>query len=265
MLRSLHPPVPELQLDRRHRVEDRCQQPHEIWSLHRQHNTASEMSVFPGAATRPAGSRCILAVRATTTPVHQGILVGDIQRAPTGARWEYNKAMAVVAITCGHCGNKVGAEVVAGDPNTTAWLRCPVCVEGSVQTIDGVIHPPSPAGAAVRNLPPDIERAWREARAAHAVGAYTASEMMCRKILMHLAVDVAKSSPGESFVAYVEALDKEGYITTGLKAVVDAIRSRGNVANHDLPASSEPDSLMTMGVTEHLLRGIYELSASAPG
>ena len=83
--------------------------------------------------------------------------------------------------------------------------------------------------------------------------------MMCRKILMHVAVDKAGSAPGKSFVDYVNELEAEGYITKGLKDVVDQIRKRGNVANHELPASTEQDSLLTMTITEHLLEGLYEL------
>jgi len=76
---------------------------------------------------------------------------------------------------------------------------------------------------------------------------------------MHVAVDKAGSAPGRNFVDYVNDLEKGGYITTGLKTVVDQVRKRGNVANHDLPASTEQDSLLTMTITEHLLEGMYEL------
>ncbi len=48
-------------------------------------------------------------------------------------------------------------------------------------------------------------------------------------------------------------------IAPGLKTVVHRIRDRGDIANHDLPASTEPDSLTTVAITEHLLETIYEL------
>jgi hypothetical protein len=47
-------------------------------------------------------------------------------------------------------------------------------------------------------LPPEIEMAWNEARNAYSVAAFTASEMMCRKILMHIAVDVAGAPCGQA-------------------------------------------------------------------
>ena len=87
---------------------------------------------------------------------------------------------------------------------------------------------------------------------------------MCRKILMHLAVDVAGCAQGKSFVEYVNALDTEGYIPNGLKSVVDSVRARGNIANHELPSSSAADAKITLTITEHLLRGIYELPNLVP-
>ncbi len=128
-----------------------------------------------------------------------------------------------------------------------------------IRTAQGATYPSKPAGGFVQNLPTDVDAAWQEARSAYAVAAYTASEMMCRKILMHLAVDVVGSDVGRSFVQYVGDLDAAGYVAPGLRPVVDQIRTRGNVANHDLPASTEPECLVTMQITEHLLRVIYEL------
>lgn len=86
---------------------------------------------------------------------------------------------------------------------------------------------------------------------------------MCRKILMHVAVDVADAKEGKNFLAYVDALQSAGYITTGLKPVIDKIRARGNVANHELLASFEQESLTTLLITEHLLRSVYELPGLA--
>lgn len=186
-------------------------------------------------------------------------------------------------ITCGHCSRDVGAEVVfiegvnLADLITsdlkvplgqkTLWLRCPACGQGSVRTpmtTGGgglVVFPGALPASAVSNLPSDVATAWTEARRAHSVGAYTAAEIMCRKILMHLAVDVAGSAPGKSFVEYVNDLEAENYIMAGLKPVVDQIRNRGNKANHELPASTEQESITTITITQHLLSGVYELPA----
>jgi len=168
-----------------------------------------------------------------------------------------------MVITCGNCGIRVEATEVKSGAGGVTFLLCPNCRDGSVVIRSGAVYPPAPAGGTVRGLPPDVEAAWREVRTAHAVAAYTASEMMCRKILMHIAVDLGLSKAGEQFITYVNDLEAAGYLTTGLKPVVDTLRSRGNIANHELPGSTEPDSLTTITITEYLLRGIYELPALA--
>jgi len=182
-------------------------------------------------------------------------------------------------ITCGHCSREVGAEIVfvEGVNNATLmsnmfqvpqgqplWLRCPVCGQGSfrsaiVPKAGFKVFPGALPAAAVTNLPTDVETAWTEARRAHSVGAFTAAEIMCRKILMHIAVDIAGSTPGQSFVSYVNELETGNYIIAGLQPVVDQIRDRGNKANHELPASTEAESIATMTITQHLLSGVYEL------
>jgi Domain of unknown function (DUF4145) len=184
-------------------------------------------------------------------------------------------------ITCGNCGNRVGAEVVHLIGHTEAalqssqfrisqvmnapmWLLCPSCGEPSVRTSNAkgrgpIVYPGALPSQDVPHMPADVAAAWQEARLAHGVGAYTAAEIMCRKILMHIAVDVAGSPPGKTFVEYVNHLESQGYILVGLKPVVDQVRARGNKANHELPASTEQESLTTLKITEHLLAGIYDL------
>lgn len=179
---------------------------------------------------------------------------------------DYDDTVATILIKCGNCGDGVAASIVQTGSNMgglpqTAWLMCPSCHEGSVRTENGAVWPVAPAGGSVAHLPEDVAQAWREARTTHAVAAYTASEMMCRKILMHLAVDVAGSKSGGTFKSYIEDLDKAGHVNPGLRPSIEKVKDRGNAANHDLPASDEADSLVTLKITEHLLRGIYEIPA----
>lgn len=168
--------------------------------------------------------------------------------------------MSTVPITCGYCEKAVAAELVAGNStiSSVAWLRCPSCYEGSVKSTRGRVYPSTPSAASVDHLPDDVATAWEEARISHGAGAYTASEIMCRKILMHLAVDVANAPSGKNFTEYIDCLDSARYIVPGWKPVVDAIRKRGNVANHDLPASTDREALTTLKLTEQLLRIVYE-------
>jgi Domain of unknown function (DUF4145) len=189
--------------------------------------------------------------------------------------------MTTLPITCGHCGRAVGAEIVydsvmwgnvrgstyVPQPGAGLWLLCPYCGEGSVRARNsGIIYPAPRPGLTLEHPPADVMRAWEEARSAYSVGAYAAAEMMCRKILMHVAVDKGLAEAGQPFVSYMNALRAAGYITTGLEEVADQVRDRGNVANHNLPASSEQESHVTLMITQHLMQAVYELPgiAAAP-
>jgi hypothetical protein len=153
---------------------------------------------------------------------------------------------------------------VVSNPTDVLWLRCPSCDDGIVKARDGVLHPAVMPCAEVQGLPLDVEQAWKESRLAYSAAAYTASEIMCRKILMHIAVDVAQSQQGKKFIEYINDLESAGHIATGLKPVVDSLRGRGNIANHELPASTRQQATVTLSIAEHLLRGIYELPTLVP-
>jgi hypothetical protein len=112
--------------------------------------------------------------------------------------------------TCGHCSNQVTGLVVAQASNKyggqSLWLRCPNCQEGSVKVAHGAVLPGLPFGPSVEGLPADIQDAYEEARQCMAVQAFTAAELICRKILMHVAVEKGAKA-GESFTAYLTHLE----------------------------------------------------------
>jgi hypothetical protein len=168
---------------------------------------------------------------------------------------------AFVDIVCGHCDRVVSAAVIAstGTNLGISWLRCTGCSKGLVLGLDGVLLPGVRPGESVEGLPPDTAGAYAEARAAASVGAYTACELMCRKILMHVAVDKG-AKPGQNFVTYVDHLEKPGYLTPPMKPWVDLIRKRANIATHELPATDQKHAIMTLEFTAQLLRLVYEMS-----
>ena len=169
--------------------------------------------------------------------------------------------MPAIDWTCGWCSKGVAADPTwqGGPNNGRTLLACPNCNKPTVRDETGTYYPGSRAYASVGHLPADVNTAWEEAVACATVGAHTAAEVMCRKILMHVAVDQAGSTPGQNFVQYIDDLDKDGFISKGLKPKIDEIRQRGNVANHELPASTHEDADKTLAVTRHLLVSIYEL------
>lgn len=120
------------------------------------------------------------------------------------------------------------------------------------------MSPATLGGEPVEGLPEDVGRAYREARGCLAVGAFTACELMCRKILMHVAV-AKGAGEDQSFASYVTYLRNEGHITAAMVPWVDEIRNRGNVATHEIPAAEQQRAASTLTFTTQLLRIVYEM------
>jgi hypothetical protein len=172
---------------------------------------------------------------------------------------------------CPHCSQSVSGMVIAwfpGHPSCT-WLLCPACDKGAVR-VEGTLHPSPLFGPVIDGLPGQVADAYDEARACMGVGAFTAAELICRKILMHIAVDKGAKA-GEAFMAYLDFLEKAGYVTPPMKGWVDLIRQHGNLATHELPAPDEQQAESTVMFTAELLRLVYEMEhmarryASQPG
>jgi len=138
-----------------------------------------------------------------------------------------------------------------------AWLRCSNCGGGAVLNYQE-LAPGGKEGEAIDGLPKDVEDAYEEARKNASIGSFTSCELMCRKILMHVAVDKG-ADPGKNFAHYLTYLENSGYVTPPMKPWVDQIRKNGNVATHDLPATDRARALDTLSFTAQLLRAIYEM------
>jgi len=164
---------------------------------------------------------------------------------------------------CAHCSNRVTGLVVARSRNDkqqmSLWLRCPDCQEPSVwiEHLDAIIPGPR-FGPSVEGLPSNVEDAYEEARQCMAAQAFTAAELLCRKILMHIAVEKGAAA-GEKFAAYLTYLEQTGYITPPMKPWVDLIRKHGNLATHELPPSDRQRAESTVMFTAELLRLVYEM------
>ena len=163
---------------------------------------------------------------------------------------------------CPYCARDVTGAVVAsyapgGLESWSLWVRCPHCRRGAV-IVDGRLYPSTPFGPSIEGLPAEVAGAYEEARNCMGVGAFTAAELVCRKILMHIAVDKG-ATPGKPFVTYLDHLEKAGYVTPPMKAWVDLIRMRGNLATHEIPAPDQQQAESTVMFTAELLRLVYEM------
>ena len=171
---------------------------------------------------------------------------------------------AWLTYTCGHCNTQVTGAVVstfnhdsAGVQKWVRWLLCPNCVYGSVQT-RGQIYPGLPFRPLLEGLPPNVQEAYSEARRCMEVDSFTAAELICRKILMHVAVEKG-AKEGAPFTTYLSHLENSGYVTPPMKGWVDLIRQHGNEATHKLASPSRERAESTVMFTGELLRLIYEM------
>lgn len=162
---------------------------------------------------------------------------------------------------CGHCDTRVSGAVVARHEGTQ-WLLCPSCSEGSVVDQRGNLHPSVAFGPHIDGLPNSTAKAYQEARRCLSVGAYTASDLVCRKILMHVAVDKG-AREGEPFASYLEYLETQGYVTPPMRSWVGMIRTHGNEAAHLLEEPDRARAESTLMFTAELLRIIYEMQHMA--
>lgn len=165
---------------------------------------------------------------------------------------------------CGHCGREVSGAVLAynrenkHNQRLTLWLQCSVCYKGTTQEADGSVAPGSAFGPVVEGLPTAVEEAYNEARRCMSVSAFTAAEGICRKILMHVAVDKG-AAEGKTFSFYIDYLAGQGYVTPPMREWVTLIKDHGNEAAHRLEPPERQRAEGTVLFTAQLLRSVYEM------
>jgi hypothetical protein len=167
--------------------------------------------------------------------------------------------------TCGFCGSKVAphlgytAHYSGGNPNFKLFIYiCPNCEKPTFFDLDKKQTPSIRIGNDVQGITDSgVAALYNQARDCTSLGAYTAATLLCRKILMNLAVQHG-DAPGKSFVEYIDYLDTKGYVPPNGKAWVDRIRSKGNEATHEIRLIEESESFQVLKFTEMLLKFSYE-------
>ena len=178
--------------------------------------------------------------------------------------WQNISAVPAASYDCGYCSAATASGTgVKSDGNRYFVRFCPNCNGPTFFGAGGVQWPGRKLGLSVSGLSRDVQAVHEEARTSIANNAYTGTVMLCRKILMHVAVEKG-AKQDLSFQQYVKWLIDERYAPRGAEHWLDYVRNRANEANHEIVVMNREDAEGVLLFTEALLRGVYELPAMVP-
>lgn len=171
-----------------------------------------------------------------------------------------------ISVICPFCNKEVAAvkhiEITRGQFSNTEHMytvaECPVCMKPIVYDIKkGCTFPASLPFESVKNLPAEVQTVYNECRRAFGANCYTASVILARTLLNHVAVDKG-AAENLSFQAYVNYL-VDNYMPPKSKKWVDSIRLYANDSTHHLEIMEKKDAEQVMKFVMYLLKYIYEL------
>ncbi|HAH45905.1 MAG TPA: hypothetical protein DCM07_13830 [Planctomycetaceae bacterium] len=185
--------------------------------------------------------------------------------------WYATQKLEPYSFVCGHCNNQVSSSLGyktghyidgSGEEKGGVYI-CPHCHGPTIVAPDGTRLPDVPIGNSVDHVPQDLVDLYEEARRCTSTGCYTASVLVCRKIIMHIGV-ANGADEGKNFLYYVDHLADAGFVPPNGKTWVDHIRKKGNEANHEIKLITRDDTRELIVFIEMLLRFIYEFPAMMP-
>ena len=184
-------------------------------------------------------------------------------------RWENSTTLPSRNYSCGYCGQSLASEKgYRGRPdNSSSYTHllyfCHFCDGPTFFDNQGKQWPGSPFRGAVADIPEkSVSDLYNEARYAFGAGAFTATVLSCRKLLMHISVTKG-AKPGQDFFSYVDFLSANHYVPPGSELWVDKIRTKGNEANHEINIMARQEAEDMLSFCEMLLRIIFEFPAKA--
>ena len=179
-------------------------------------------------------------------------------------QWLGTQHVTADSYRCGYCGVDVASQEGLHTSGYAAYIcLCPQCNVPTFFSAVGTQIPGPLLGGNVGGLQTDVEKLYKEARLCITVDSFTGAVMLCRKILMNVSVEKG-AKEGLHFVEYVKWLVNEGYAPKGSQEWVEYIKDRGNDANHQIIPMAKEDAIAILGLTEQLLRNMFELPGLIP-
>lgn len=177
-------------------------------------------------------------------------------------KWNSVSSIDAKSFVCGHCGDNTGSTHGYYYNDGTKNVRMYICTSCGHPTYFNHYEqyqiPGKTVGREINNLPEDIGLVYGEICRSIKERNYTASVLLARKLIMHLAIDVAQANEGESFVSYVDHLQKSGYVPPKSTGWLKKIKDSGNEKNHELKLATETEAISHQSFLEMLLVFMYE-------
>lgn len=180
--------------------------------------------------------------------------------------WEENN-MVDVDYICGYCGAYVssdkgmplidfdyrGKQIINRGEGVYICTNChmPTFMYKNIQV------PGNRYGSPVKGVPENVNDVYEEARNCYAARAYTGTVLLCRKLLMHVAVDLG-AADNLRFIEYVDYLNDQHFVSVKSHEWIDQIRRYGNEATHEIEVNTMQDAQMILKFCEMLLKMNYE-------
>ena len=179
--------------------------------------------------------------------------------------WMDVQRLSSKSFTCWNCGKSIASEYGYNSSNHVPYIGkmaiyiCHHCNAPSIVDSYGNLSIPIFKGKKIEKLPKEIEYIYNESRACISIGAYTATVMLLRKILMNLAV-INGAKEGAKFIEYVDYLCEKGYVHRKQTKQADIVRTMGNEANHQIENKTKEEAEQIFKFVEFLLLNNYEFA-----
>ncbi len=166
---------------------------------------------------------------------------------------------------CWHCGSQTGNDrgyaatehSGGGSQGHLDYIYvCPVCSYPTFFDQSGDQFPGAQFGEPLTDLPPLVDRIYDEARRAMSVAGYHAAAMLCRKLLMHIAVEKG-AKENKSFASYVDHLVNSKVIADSLLEYATHVKDLGNEANHEIREIGREEAEEMISFLEMVCRTVY--------
>lgn len=173
---------------------------------------------------------------------------------------------------CGACGATTNGRILCDviRPKDHAFVCWCICscerLEPTIIVIDNSTNTRTQIPVAREfhrgaNWPPDLGKLYEEASISYAAGAFTASGMVSRKVLMACACHEGDDE-GKKFVQYVDYLLDNSIKIPKAKAAIAAIKDIGNEANHKLDFLNQDQAKRSLQIVTYLLTALYSLPSA---